>query len=168
MGRLSKQFIALGNFIRARRRKLGLTQSFLAERIGVSTQMVAMLEQGKRGGSRVTLKKMADVLQVDVEELLELRYKKTEEQELEDVVTIPLLEEDQDIHDFIEQLKSVKPEIRLRLLPEFKSKIVELQKQYLKPYELAEVKRAVLDIKIFGSTWCKGKRSPLILNRSRK
>lgn len=158
---MSRQFVALGNFIKARRRKMGFTQGFLAERIGVSTQMIAMLEQGKRGGSRVTLQKLADVLGVEVDRLLELRYQKTEEQEMEEVVAKPLLEEDLDILDFIEQLKSVKREIRLRLLPEFKKKIVELQKQYLQPYELAEVKRAVLDIKNYWLNMVQGKKDSL-------
>jgi transcriptional regulator with XRE-family HTH domain len=155
------QFAALGNFIKASRKKLSLTKTQLAERIGVSNQMVTMLEQGKRGGSRATLQKLADVLQVDVQVLLQLRHIKNDEQELDEVVTKPLIVEEQDIYELLEQLKSVKPEIRLRLLPEFKNKIVELQKHYLRPYELAEVKRAVLDIKNYWLNMVQGKKEPL-------
>ncbi|WLR53313.1 helix-turn-helix transcriptional regulator [Bacillus tianshenii] len=154
-------FAALGNFIKSNRKKNSLTQVQLAERIGVSNQMITLMEQGRRGGSRATLEKLADVFEVKVEELYQLRSKKTEEQEIEDVVAGPYIIEETDIADFMELIKSVHPAIRLRLLPEFKKRIIEVQKSFLKPYELKEVKRMVLDIKNYWLNLVQSKKEQL-------
>ncbi len=47
----------------------GLTQQQLADRVGARLQYVSRVEQGKRGCNRVVAQKMAEVLDVDLDEL---------------------------------------------------------------------------------------------------
>ena len=48
--------------VRARRRKLKLTQPALAAAIGVSRQTIAMIEAGNRWPGKPTLDRLAEVL----------------------------------------------------------------------------------------------------------
>jgi len=57
--------------IRLERRKVGMTQSELAKRIGVSANYVCLIERGKKNPSFKTLTKMSRVLKVPAGQLLE-------------------------------------------------------------------------------------------------
>ena len=58
-----------GEMIRERRRKLDMTQQQLAERIGVSTPFIGHLESDKRHPSDHTVRRLAEVLGLEGDEL---------------------------------------------------------------------------------------------------
>ena len=55
--------------LRIYREYRGLTQAALADASGVSRDMIAMIETGKKIGSVATLKKLARALEVDLEDV---------------------------------------------------------------------------------------------------
>ncbi|MCG0314534.1 MAG: helix-turn-helix domain-containing protein [Calditerricola sp.] len=59
-----------GNRIRAYRKLKGMTQTELAERLGISVAVLGAVERGMRQPSSALLRAIADVLQVPVEELV--------------------------------------------------------------------------------------------------
>ena len=61
----------LGKNIAERRKILQLTQSIIAERLGVDTETVSRFERGVSLPSLVTLQKLAEVLRTTVSGLLE-------------------------------------------------------------------------------------------------
>ena len=61
---------SLGRFIVARRKLMRLTQKELAERIGVSKSAIAKWETGGGVPERDNLKKLSDLLNVTVDDLL--------------------------------------------------------------------------------------------------
>jgi len=56
--------------LRVWREHRGLTQAVLAERAGVSQAAIAGIERGKREPSVSLLRKLADILQVDMDDLV--------------------------------------------------------------------------------------------------
>lgn len=68
--KITKKEIQLGKRIKKLRRKAGLTQEQLAEKVNVSTTHIGLVETGKRRVSLKTLQKIASVLGVKVKELL--------------------------------------------------------------------------------------------------
>ena len=56
--------------MKAIRNKKGLTQRELSEKVGCSTIMIQSLEQGLRNGSLPLLKKIAEVLECNIDDLL--------------------------------------------------------------------------------------------------
>ena len=56
--------------LRVWREYRGLSQTQLAEAAGVTQAMVTMIETGRRKGQTSTLKRLADALEVDVDDLL--------------------------------------------------------------------------------------------------
>ena len=56
--------------LRVWREYRGLSQTQLAEAAGVTQAMVTMIETGRRKGQTSTLKRLADVLEVDVDDFL--------------------------------------------------------------------------------------------------
>lgn len=57
--------------LRNARRKRGLTQSELAQLVGVTTNYISLIEKGKKNPSTKTLKKLALALDVPVSSFLE-------------------------------------------------------------------------------------------------
>lgn len=57
------------NPVRVYRKYRGLTQQELADSSGVSRDMIAMIETGRKNGSLATVKKLAVALKVDIEAL---------------------------------------------------------------------------------------------------
>jgi len=57
------------NSLRVYREHRGLTQQVLANASGVSRDMIAMIETGRKNGSLATIKKLAGALDVDIEDL---------------------------------------------------------------------------------------------------
>lgn len=51
------------------RKRKGLTQKLLAERVGITVVAIAYIETGKRWPRLGTLNKIANVLKVDIQEL---------------------------------------------------------------------------------------------------
>lgn len=62
--------MTLGERIKAARKPIGLTQKQLAEKIGVATGTIQQYELNKRQPRMGQLKKIADVLEVSIAELL--------------------------------------------------------------------------------------------------
>jgi len=62
-----------GNYIYERRCRIGITQSEMAERLGVTTKAVSKWETGKSKPTTNTLRKMAALFGISVEELLRIR-----------------------------------------------------------------------------------------------
>lgn len=63
------RLIAGENRLRVYRDYRGLTQQALANASGVSRDMIAMIETGKKNGSVTTVKKLARALDMDIEDL---------------------------------------------------------------------------------------------------
>jgi transcriptional regulator with XRE-family HTH domain len=62
----------MGNFVRERRRELGLTQEQLARRVGYVQERISVLERGKYGmPSLPALALLADALEVPLAEMLQ-------------------------------------------------------------------------------------------------
>lgn len=72
--------VLLGNRIRQLRKNLKLTQSDLADKAGLSTNFIALLEKGKRSASVDTLFRISKVLKVELKELFDFPEKKTKAQ----------------------------------------------------------------------------------------
>ena len=60
----------LGQIIRSKREKKGLTQVELSEEAGVDRNYIGMLERGERNPSYLSLQKIANGLGITVEKLL--------------------------------------------------------------------------------------------------
>ncbi len=60
---------AIGQRIKFSRKRAGLTQTKLAEKLGISPQMIASWEVGKRNPKIESLQKIANALSTPVEEL---------------------------------------------------------------------------------------------------
>ncbi len=68
--KITQKDISLGKRIRRFRKKVGLTQEELAEKVHVSTTHVGLVETGKRRVSLKTLQRVASALDVKVRDLL--------------------------------------------------------------------------------------------------
>lgn len=66
------KIIQLGQRIRDLRVKMELTQTELADRCGVASNYIAMLERGERNPTYLTLLKLASGCQVSVSELVKV------------------------------------------------------------------------------------------------
>lgn len=65
-----KRKMTLGKLIRRRRWLLGLTQTDLAEKLGVSLDAISKWEHGYRRPRAISITRLADALQLPVEQLL--------------------------------------------------------------------------------------------------
>jgi len=72
--------VLLGNRIRQLRKSFKLTQAQLADKAGLSTNFIALLEKGKRSASVDTLFRISKVLKVELKELFDFPEKKTKAQ----------------------------------------------------------------------------------------
>jgi len=61
---------ARGDLIRVKRFEIGLTQAELAHASGVSRNVIASLESGRRGTSAANLRKLATALKLKFEEVV--------------------------------------------------------------------------------------------------
>ena len=64
----------LGEFLKARREGLGLTQRSLAQKLGVEASHVAFIESGRRKPSLKLVARIADTLGLDRQEVLLLAH----------------------------------------------------------------------------------------------
>jgi transcriptional regulator with XRE-family HTH domain len=64
----------LGEFLKARREALGLTQRSLAQKLGVEASHVAFIESGRRKPSLKLVARIADTLGLDRQEVLVLAH----------------------------------------------------------------------------------------------
>jgi transcriptional regulator with XRE-family HTH domain len=64
----------VGQFLKARRQALGLTQRSLAQKVGVEASHVAFIESGRRKPSLKLVGRIADTLALDPQELLLLAH----------------------------------------------------------------------------------------------
>jgi DNA-binding XRE family transcriptional regulator len=67
---LADRLIAGVSPVKVFREHRGMTQQKLAALSGVSRDMIAMIETGKKNGSLTTIKKLAKALRVDIEDLV--------------------------------------------------------------------------------------------------
>lgn len=67
----AEYLVKLGRSIKVHRERLGITQSALALKCDTDRQNMSRIEQGKVNISMMTLKKIADALEVPVKNLLD-------------------------------------------------------------------------------------------------
>ena len=99
--------VLLGNRIRQLRKNLKLTQAGLADRAGLSTNFIALLEKGKRSASVDTLFRISKVLKVDLKELFDFPEKKTKAQVALDELMKLLKRKSADDLNTIEEIANV-------------------------------------------------------------
>lgn len=68
--KITKKDEMLGKRIKRLRKKIGITQEKLAEKVNVSTTHIGLIETGKRRGSLKTLQRITTVLGVKVKDIL--------------------------------------------------------------------------------------------------
>jgi len=61
-----KNIISLGKRIRIYRKKAGLTQEMLAEKLGLSSKYIQYIENGNRNPSLKVIFKIAKILEIDI------------------------------------------------------------------------------------------------------
>ncbi|MYL53751.1 helix-turn-helix domain-containing protein [Pontibacillus yanchengensis] len=140
----------LGNRIKSLRQKHNLSQTVLAEQLGISHAYVGFLEKGMRSGSDKTLQKLGEYFRVPYEELLELRDEKMEfEKEMKppsgrnrESNTYP-----PHIEEFVSLLMKLEESTCKSVIEEFKKDLQEKLYQMLTPYDARELKQMVLDVK---------------------
>ena len=64
------RLLAGENAVKVYRECRGMTQKQLAKKVGVNAVYISQIETGRRTGSTTTLTRLADSLQVDLEELI--------------------------------------------------------------------------------------------------
>jgi transcriptional regulator with XRE-family HTH domain len=74
-----KRLKNLGEFVKARRQGLGLTQRSLAQKLGVEASHVAFIESGRRKPSLKLVGSIADTLGLDRQEVLLLAHPEVNE-----------------------------------------------------------------------------------------
>lgn len=70
MSKITQKDAKIGRSIKRYRNKAELTQEELAEKAGISTTHVGLVETGKRRMSLKTLQKIATILKVQVRDLI--------------------------------------------------------------------------------------------------
>lgn len=68
--KVTKKDESLGKRIKKLRRRVGLTQEMLAEKVGVSTTHIGLIETGRRRVSLKTLQRIASAIGVKARDLL--------------------------------------------------------------------------------------------------
>ena len=76
-----------GNFLYEKRISIGLTQNELAERLGVTNKAVSKWENGKSKPTTDTLRKMAALFGISINELLKIREEETQMEITKIVIT---------------------------------------------------------------------------------
>jgi transcriptional regulator with XRE-family HTH domain len=72
-GLVDERIVAVGHHLQSIRKKRGLTQKRLAEKIGVSREAIASYEAGRSHLTDLVLMDLADALRVSADEILGLR-----------------------------------------------------------------------------------------------
>lgn len=135
-----------GNKIKALREAQNLTQTDLAELIGLSTQYISFLERGERKPSPATIEKFAKYFNVATEELLRLR---DEEMTYPTLTSSDLRDQNlpEDILEYNGFLLSLDEEMRLLAYEASRSEVNKRFQSLLKQYNFREVKNEVLAIR---------------------
>ena len=76
-----------GNFIFERRQKAGLSQSKLADKLGVTNKAVSKWENGKSKPTTDTLRRLAVLFEIPLEKLMQMREEKPQMQITKIVIT---------------------------------------------------------------------------------
>jgi transcriptional regulator with XRE-family HTH domain len=100
----NKKYKTIGNFIRAKREDLQITQEALSKAIGVSPATISLYESGDRKPEIPVLEKIADELNTSLAAILDIEIKDTD-------LDIALRAQDlehQDISKVREYIKMVK------------------------------------------------------------
>jgi transcriptional regulator with XRE-family HTH domain len=117
----------IGSIIKELRKKKGLTQEELAKAVGVSRLTVSMWESGKASPKAEFLKKLAEVLEVNVNDLLGLEDKLTTGALMGDLFSVKEIA-DKFLKEVLGQkrVESLSPEIRITLMSWVMPKLLSL------------------------------------------
>lgn len=99
---------AMGQRIMVRRKALRMTQEEMAERLGVSTQMISNLELGKKAIRPENLAKVCDVLDLSADFVLTGTNTKTAVDAISEKLTQLTTEELQMVSDMIDYMNNKK------------------------------------------------------------
>lgn len=99
---------AMGQRIMVRRKSLRMTQEELAERLGVSTQMISNLELGKKAIRPENLAKVCEVLELSADFVLTGTTAKKEVDAVAEKLIQLTKEELQMVNDMIDYMNSKK------------------------------------------------------------
>lgn len=79
--------VAIGGRISKRRKQLGLTQEFVAEKMNVSVQMISNLERGNKAIKIDNLLKISDILGVSTDYILKGEINGTDAKRFDDSIS---------------------------------------------------------------------------------
>ncbi|MGD6842194.1 helix-turn-helix domain-containing protein [Bacillus infantis] len=139
----------LGNKIKVLRETHNLTQSDLAEQVGISSQYISFIERGERSPSGETIGKLADYFQVSHDEFLKLKEEEmsypmnTSVQAVSSVLP-------EHIQNLVDVLTIIEEDSCKSIVESFLDNINERLLNLLKQYEFREIKQEVLKIR---SNW---------------
>lgn len=150
-----KVYIEMGNKIKQLRTKHNLTQTDLADQLGVSPAYIGLIEQGKRGGADEFLFKMEEFFKLENKTLLKLRDIQITDG-FQDLERKAIANQYPDfIEVLVDALLSCGEDYAKQKVPNW---LKELQDDYynrLTPYELKEVKKQVIAVK---RSWVEGQK----------
>lgn len=81
----------IGKFIRENRKKMGLSQAELAEKLGVTYQAVSKWENGKNLPDMLVLKELSDLFNVNIDEILNGKEQKKKSNKTYLIIIISIL-----------------------------------------------------------------------------
>ena len=81
----------IGKFIRENRKKMGLSQAELAEKLGVTYQAVSKWENGKNLPDMLVLKELSDLFNVNIDEILNGKEQKKKSNKMYLIIIISIL-----------------------------------------------------------------------------
>ena len=81
----------IGKFIRENRKKMGLSQAELAEKLGVTYQAVSKWENGKNLPDMLVLKELSDLFNVNIDEILNGKEQKKKSNKMYLIIIISII-----------------------------------------------------------------------------
>ena len=84
---ISMEKMTTGEIIRTAREKAGMEQQELAEKLGISAAYLSQWESGKHDGSDRLLRRMAEIFNLDINELYVIKDRNEFERKLEKLKT---------------------------------------------------------------------------------
>jgi transcriptional regulator with XRE-family HTH domain len=105
---MSERGVLLGVRIKELRKRAGLSQDQLAEKVGIESKYLSRIEVGKRQPSLETLENIADGLQVQMKELFDFAHLSNEAASPEGIESAPAGASPEELRLVFKLIKAVR------------------------------------------------------------